>query len=444
MPTMKLTQATVERLKPPASGRVEYFDSTLPGFALRVADSGHKSWVAFYRVGGKLRRYTIGSLATYPKVEQARALAGEAFRKADQGIDLAEENKAAKIALALAPAPAVDTFRAVAELYLSRHAKKNTKASSYKETKRILDRDVTPVWGDRQIGSIARRDVNELLDAIIDRGAAVQANRTLARLRTLFNWAVDREIIDATPIARMKLPTREKTRERVLSDDEIRDFWNGCGGLGQPFGPLFRLLLLTAQRRDEVGTMEWPEIDFERKLWTIPRDKAKNDQAHEVALSDLAISILEELKKTRISTGYVFTTNIKRPVSGFSKAKLRLDTAMEKSARKARGLPVDDKPYREALGVADKDETPMQVPKWILHDLRRTATTGMANLNFPPHVVDKILNHVSGTIRGVAAVYNRASYKDERRGALDAWGRYVMHLLEPQAASNIVTLQVTA
>jgi integrase len=427
MPTIKLTQAAVERIKPPASGRVEYFDSTLPGFALRVADSGHKSWVAFYRVGGKLRRYTIGSLATYPKVEDARARAGEAFQKADRGIDLAEENKAAKIAAAAEAAPQLDTFRAVADLYLARHAKKNTKASSYKETKRILDRDVTPVWGDRQIASITRRDVNELLDAIIDRGAAVQANRTLARLRTLFNWAVDREIITATPIARMKLPTREKTRERVLSDDEIRAFWRGCDGLGQPFGPLFKLLLLTAQRRDEVGTVEWSEIDFERKLWTIPREKAKNDQAHEVALSEPALAILEELKKTSISTGYVFTTNIDRPVSGFSKAKARLDAAMERTARKAGG-------------IAEGEEAPPLVPEWILHDLRRTAATGMANLNIPPHVVDKILNHVSGTIRGVAAVYNRASYKDERRAALDAWGRFVMHLLEP-VGSNVVTLR---
>jgi integrase len=199
-------------------------------------------------------------------------------------------------------------------------------------------------------------------------------------------------------------------------------------------------LLLTAQRRDEVGTIEWSEIDFEKRLWTIPREKAKNDQAHEVALSDPAIAILKELHKTRISTGYVFTTNIDRPVSGFSKGKTRLDVAMEKSVREARKLPVEDKAYRKSLGIAKKDETPMQVPEWILHDLRRTATTGMANLNIPPHVVDKILNHVGGTIRGVAAVYNRASYKEERRGALEVWGRYVVRLIEP-AASNVHELR---
>jgi integrase len=224
------------------------------------------------------------------------------------------------------------------------------------------------------------------------------------------------------------MPTAETARDRALSDDEIRFFWAGCDKLGWPFGPMFQLLLLTAQRRDEVGGMEWSEVD--KRVWTIPRERAKNDRAHEVHLSDLALEIIDELPKISRTlpegTGsepspYLFTTNGRRPVSGFSRAKLRLDRHMVQL-------------LRADIEEAGTNPQKVEIEGWILHDLRRTAATGTARLNIAPHVVDRILNHVSGTIRGVAAVYNRHAYLEERKAALELWGGYVESLVRPTPA----------
>lgn len=435
MPTKKLTAKVLENLKPPKSGRLELWDTLIEGFGVRVTDKGSKSWFVMYRVNGptgrKQRRLRLGDAGEGGlSLGEARDAARDALRLVARNIDPAQETGSRRGAV-------VDTVTTVAADYLDQYVKKNTRPSTHKETKRIFDVDVLPAWGARPIGDITRRDVTALLNVIADRGAEVQANRTLARLKTFFRWCVDEEIVSASPIGRMKPQTRESARDRALTDDEIRWFWEGCGALGWPFGPLFRLLLATAQRRDEVGTITFPELDVDGKLWIIPREKAKNDRAHEVSLSALALDVITGLRETRDKIDelkdcpLVFTTNGKTPVSGFSRAKERLDAEMEKLARKARGLPEKDDDLRKALKIKAGDELPRYVPEWILHDLRRTAATGMARLNIAPHVVDKVLNHVSGTIRGVAAVYNRFAYTDERRAALDAWGRYVAALVQP-------------
>jgi integrase len=434
MPTTKLTQAAVEKLKVPEKGRLEYWDSQLPGFGLRISESGRKTWVALYRVGGKLVRETIGTAALIPNVAEARERARQSMQKAQAGQNPVVERRERERATIAAAEKLADNFRAVADRYVERYAKKNTKPTTWMELKRQLEVDVFPKWANRSIASITRQDVSELLDGITDRGSPVQANRTLARLKTLFKWVVDEELVASDPTARVRKMVKETARDRALSDDEIRLFWAGCDKLGWPFGPMFKLLLLTAQRRDEVGGMEWSEIEpHEKRVWTIPREKAKNDRAHEVHLSELAIEIIGELPKISRARGdgagsepgpYLFTTNGERPVSGFSKAKTRLDKHMMEILRSE---------FEEAGKDADKAE----IDGWILHDLRRTAATGMARLNIAPHVVDRILNHVSGTIRGVAAVYNRHAYLEERKTALEAWGHYIESLVRPGAA-NVV------
>lgn len=398
----------------------------LPGFGLRLSDRGRKTWFVMYRVGGKKVRETLGTLAAIEKVEAARALARASIEQAQGGINPVEQRRAAEQAAALAKQKNPDTFRAVAELYVERYAKKNTKPATWQEAERQLRVDVFPKWGERPIREITRRDVIELLDEIADRGAPVQANRTLARLRTLFNWALDREVITTSPLARMKLPTVEKARSRALTDDEIRLFWRACETLGWPFGPMYRLLLVTAQRRDEVAGMAWSELDLKQRIWIIPRQRAKNDREHEVHLSTLATEIIEGLPAIGEEPRLVFTTTGKTHASGYSKSKARLDRHMLEL-------------LREDMAAAGKDPEKAAIEEWNLHDLRRTAATGMARLNVPPHVVDKILNHVSGTIRGVAAVYNRHAYVEERKAALEAWGRYVESVVRP-AVSNVVKL----
>jgi integrase len=431
MPTKKLTDLFVERAKPPTRGRVEYFDASFPGLALRITANGGKSWCTFYRFSGRLRRFTIGS---YPAIKpaQARREAQAALERLRAGFDPAEEKRARRDDRL----PEADTFGAVAHDYLERHLAKNHAGSTYAEAKRNLEHDALPRWGRRPIASISRRDVLDLIDSIIERGAEIQANRTLARLRAMFNWAIEKHRLGASPVARMKLPTKERARDRVLDDDELRWLWTACDESDWPFGPLVKLLLLTAQRRDEVAGMEWPELDLDKRTWIIPRQKAKNDRAHEVHLSDAAIAVLHPLP--RVSTGLVFTTTGETAVSGFSRAKRRLDAKMIKARRRAFGLPEADNEYRKAIGLAAGKPLAVEIPEWNLHDLRRTAATGMARLNIPPHVVDKVLNHVSGTIRGVAAVYNRFEYLEERRAALNAWGRYLGNVVTPTPSNAVV------
>jgi integrase len=434
MPKKKLTDMFAERAKPPANGRIEYFDASFGSLALRVTASGHKSWSLFYRAGGRLRRFTLGN---YPalKPANARRAAQGVLEKVGQGIDPLADRRAQRYARS----PEQETFGALVQDYLEHYAKKNTEPSTYAETKRVLEGDDLKAWQKRPLASITRRDVIEVIDTIANR-AKVQANRTLAKLKALFNWAVEKDRIKLSPIKDMKPPNKEEARDRALSDDEIRWFWTACEAGGWPFGPLKQLELLTAQRRDEVAGMKWAEIDFQKATWSIPRPRAKNKQAHLVHLSGPALAILRSL--SRGSGELVFTTTGKTPVSGFSRAKRRFDKHMEKARRIALGLPVNDDDYRRAIGVPAGKPLPVEIAPWTEHDLRRTAATGMAGLNVKPHVVDKILNHVSGKIRGVAAVYNRFEYLEERRAALDVWGRYVDNLLNLESErSNVHALR---
>lgn len=248
-------------------------------------------------------------------------------------------------------------------------------------------------------------------------GAAVQSGKMLTRLRTFFRWALANNLITTDPTIGVRRPAKEASRDRVLSKAEIRAFWAGCGQLGYPFGAIFSLLLLTAQREAEVAGMRWPEVDLENRVWTIPRERAKSNRAHIVHLSALAAEILAGLPRLG---ELVFPTRTGRPISSFSRAKERLDALMSVDLRDTQ-------------------------PAWVLHDLRRSAATIMAEeLKAPPHVVDKILNHSSGTIRGVAAIYNRAAYLDERQAVLEAWGQYVATLIRPSPPRNVVPLRAEA
>jgi integrase len=417
MPKKKLTDLFVERVRGPAKGRIEYFDASFPGLALRVTDNDAKSWSLFYRLNGRQSRFTIGTCPPI-KPADARREAQAALDQVRAGIDPAAEKRKRQY---LRP-PEADTFGAVAEDWLERYVRPNN-PKSYAEIKRIIEREAMPKWRKRPIGSIDRRDVIDLVDEIIARGAKVMANRTLAWLRALFNWAVEKERLAVSPIGKMKKPTKEKERDRVLSDDELQWLWPAAEKIGWPFGPLTKLLLLTAQRRDEVAGMMRSRVELGNRTWTIPSPDAKNELAHDVQLSDAAISILKSLPVVADEGELIFTVTGETPVSGFSRAKRRLDQLMIAAKR-------------EALGKQKNDE----IPNWTFHDLRRTATTRMAKLGFAPHVVDKILNHSSGTIRGVAKIYNRFEYFDERRAALEAWGRYVENLVTP-APANVVRLR---
>jgi integrase len=323
-----------------------------------------------------------------------------------------------------------DTVATVAAKFLERYAKATTREATWRETERILNKEVLPRWRSRAIQEITRRDVLELLDRITDRGAPIMANRTLATVRRMFAWCVERDMLPVSPCTGVKPPGPEHCRDRVLSDDELRLVWYACDEIGWPFGPVTKMLLLTGQRRDEVAEMCWSEVNLEKKLWVIPHDRMKNDVAHEVPLSDAAASLLRNLPRIRSRPGFVFTTTGESAVGGFSRAKDRLDTAVLDLMRK-------DAITRPA------DSAKIDAPtRWTFHDLRRTCASGMARLAVNLPVIEKILNHTSGSFGGVVGIYQRHSFSDEKRAALEAWSRFVTHLISGKSAHGMTSIQI--
>lgn len=430
-----LTQIGLEKMRP-LEKRQEIPDGRCAGLYYIIQPSDARSWAVRYRIDGRPRKFTLGS-ATKLGVADARVAAQAALSLAEKGIDPAEAKQTAK-------AERDDdryVFETVLRSFFVRYAVGKNRA--WRETARLLglapapapgvDRDdvatfilasgsIAMRWKAKDIRTITPADGIEEIDRIVDRGAAIVANRTLAALRKLFAWAMnDRHLIRANPFAGMAPPSAETSRDRVLSDDEIRWFWLATAVVGSPFGPLARLLLLLGQRRDEVAGMTDAEVNGAD--WTIPKERAKNNQAHHVALGPTALATIASVPRISGKAGYLFTTTGETPVSGWSRAKDILDREMLVIAR------------REAQERGQNEE--VVIPHWTLHDLRRTAASGMARLGVAVHVVERLLNHRSGSISGIAAVYNRHDYGSERRAAVEAWDRYLTTICEDPLAANV-------
>lgn len=373
-----LNAKAIEAFKPQVK-RYEVHDLLCPGFSLRVYPTGRKVFTVKYRYGLKQRRFPLG---VYPRLSlgQAREKALEALRLVDSGIDPAARRRQLGMRV-----------EGICDDFIRQYARPRNR--SWKEAERILQREFVAVHGQRDIREIRRSDILELMDGAIERGAAYQANRIHSNLRKLFNWCVERGIVEASPVLGIKPPTREQARDRVLDDDEIRAVLSACANEPYPYRQFVPLLVATAQRRGEVSKMQWSEVDLDAKIWVISAELSKNGKPHVVPLNDFALRLLGEIPRF-LDCDLVFTTTRRAPISGFSKA-IRHIHAQSKTS------------------------------EWRFHDLRRTAASGMARAGVAPHVVEKVLNHISGTISGVAAVYNRYGYDAERRDALDKWGNFL-------------------
>lgn len=407
---MKLKAATVETLQA-TDKRQEIPDDLCTGLYLVVQPTGKKSWQVRYRHSGVHRRMTLASFPTL-SLAAARVRAREVMAAASEGRDPAEEVKAAKVPK---PEDDRDKIKTLIGQYDKRHLKG---LKSGDVVRRELDRFVVAAWGERDIHSITKRDVIDLLDGIADSGRVVTANRVRAYLNKFLNWAVERDILPLSPSTGVKPVAKEVSRDRVLTDDEIRWFWLACEAEGFPWGPLGKVLLLTGQRLNEAAQITKGEIRGE--LWHLSADRTKNGRAHDVPLSNAVQAVLGAVELIEGKPGYVFTTTGRSPVSGFFKARAHLAEAMNQLAAKERGEAVE-------------------IPRWTFHDLRRTAATGMARLGIPVRVTEAVLNHVSGTGGGIVAVYQRHDYAEEKRQALEAWGRYVLALVEGQP-DNVVQI----
>jgi len=429
-----LTAKAIEALKPGTS-RKEIPDGGLPGLYLIVQPSGAMSWAVRYRHEGKPKKMTLGVYGEAPALglAEAREEARKALRDVTEGRDPVAEKQRAIEAAKVEATPEVaeaDLVENVLDEFHRRHVQKNNRPSSIKESKRVIEKEIKPKWRGRVIQSITRRDVITLLDGFADRGAPVMANRVLALLRKFFGWCVERDILVSSPAANIRPPAKEESRDRVLTHEEIRLVWAAANKIGWPFGSMVQLLLLTGQRRDEVSAADRSEfhLDAKEPYWLIPKERAKNNTGHEVHLTPTAVDIITSLPKVDGKGNYLLSTNGDTPVSGFSRAKANLDAEMLAIAT------------QEATERDPEENAPTLAP-WRLHDLRRTVASGMASIGIGVHVIEQVLNHKSGTIRGVAAVYNRHSYSDEKRRALTAWGNYLLEIVGAEAPDNVIRLQ---
>jgi integrase len=401
MPTVKITQALAESAKLSAGQtEVTYWDASLKGFILRLrraADgSVNKAWHAYYRIGrDQQRKPKIGDAGVNAMpAAKAREIANDMLADARRGIDVVAIERVAKERTPGELGPAF-------ERYLE-YAQGRLRPRSLVEVRRHLLRDWAPVKH-IAVRDLSRVDINARLSALVSVGSAA-ANRARASLSSFYSWAIREGLCDHNPVIAARRPEPETPRSRVLSDAELVMIWNTCHGV---FGQVLRLLILTGQRRQEVGAITAQEVDLDRRTWTLPASRTKNHLQHVVPLSDQALAILWPAIADK-PQGCLFGLN---GFGGWSGSRATLDKRLQTMA------------------------------PWVLHDLRRTVTTRMADLGVQPHIIEALLNHVSGHRAGVAGIYNRSSYAAEKRQALDMWGAHVDALVAGETGANIVPLR---
>jgi integrase len=424
----RLTEAFVENVTcPPGKKDRLIFDRDLPGFGLRVGQNGSKTFIVQFNVRGGKRRMAIGAFGTVTP-DKARRHAKSLLGAVAAGQDPVAQRRAE--AAAATAKEAADKVKAAEEAYTVRtlfsnwqDAREGDRRSSYlKLATAALNRHF-PKWLDRPAASITTAEAVRELDRIKRDAGGVAANRVLSYGRAAYGWAVKRQALPSNPFAGVEAPSGEKSRDRVLAPDELGGVWRAAAGLSQPYSEFVRLLLLTLQRREEVAGMRWSELSADLMTWTIPKERSKNGRAHIVHLAPPAQAILREIPH-RKGCAFVFPAASGRPITAFSAAKRQLDLKM-------------------AAERAEAGE-PHATEGWTFHDFRRAGVTALAGMGFPPHVCDRLLNHVTGSIQGVAAVYQRQEFLAERKAALEAWAALVTRAAEGEAAAeNVVALRVT-
>ncbi len=393
-----LSAQSIRGLKVPSSGRVDYFDRHTPSLSLRITSKNVRTWTVFYRTPrGQQKRFALGH---YPAVTlaDARDLAREVQRKVSRGVDPAVEKRAARDAL---------TFGKLAQEYLTLHAKPHKR--SWKEDERQLEVDLLPKWRHRAAADITRRDIRDLLDRKVAAGSPVAANRLRSLLSKIFNFAVEREAIQHNPVIGVPKPSKESSRERVLTEDEIRRIWNACETQNPYLCGWFRLRLATGQRGGELLQMRWRDIDDASGFWTIPAEWVKNNSGHRVHLNNTARRILGDLPRQKDSL-WVFPRSL---MGDYKHVARRL---VQRS--------------RANIVVGDRPAQPGKRTRADVrgHDLRRTAASIMASGGVPRFLIGRILNHSEE--RGVTGVYDRYSYDAEKKAAMEFWDRQLSAILD--------------
>jgi integrase len=384
---MKLTKPAIAGLKMPAGkSDVIFFDDDLPGFGIRLRAGGKAVWVIQYRVGVQQRRETLGDIRKVD-LEKARKEAKARFAAVTLGSDPAADKAQAKV-------KAKRTLGAIVDEYLAFKVDK-LRPKTMHETTRYLRQSWKPLHG-VPIHKVERAEVATGLRRIATESGGVSANRAQAALSGMYTWAMREGLCEANPTIATNQQADEEPRERVLTDSELATIWNALPD--SDYGRIVKLLILTGQRREEIGGLRWSEVDSDKRLISLPKERTKNKRQHDIPLSDSAIDVLSECRHR--DSDFVFGR--RNGFGGFGVAKRALDQAI----------------------------MPALAP-WRLHDIRRTVATAMADkLGVQPHVIEAVLNHVSGHKAGVAGIYNKAVYAKEKREALTLWADYVRSIVE--------------
>ncbi len=433
MPKVTLTDRSIRR-KSPASGTLELWDMITPGLALRIHSGGRRSYCVTTRLAGtgKQIRRTIGTVDTHSLAE-AREAARAIIRDAKQGIDAASREalkEAARQMQQEAERARTDSLQATVDAYLADRGKGGgATLKSRTMVKQRFENHVLQLWGDRPLASITRADVRDLVRNIATKHP-VAANRVLSNVRRLFNWAIAQDRIDHSPAAGIEAPSVEVSRDRVLTNSELAAIWDGCDKLSAAQGATIKIMMLTGARRNEAGGLRRSEMSDDGLTWNLPASRSKNGRPHIVPLSALAREVIEGVP--RVAGGDpVFSLDGRRAVNSWSDVKTRLDRAIGEARA-------------EAAGEEKYDGGKYAIPGWTFHDLRRTLVTGMIEvLGIAPHVVEAVVNHLSGQSRaGVAGIYNRAVLLPQRREALEGWARHIQAIVSNvEPVSNVATLK---
>jgi integrase len=451
----QLTEKMVERLKIMPRAYTTW-DARQTGLGIKITPTGKRLWQLQLRYPGH-RVQTKRTLGSYPamSLQAARAKAAEWYSLVRQSIDPkeseAEKARAADAVRRAAAQAHATTFSSVAERFINEHVTKQRRGGP---TAREIRNYLVNAWGVRPVASITPRDVKELIGKL-KANAPYQARNVLGHASTLFKWAVFHDLLDVSPVASLEARwvlsgVQIGPRQRVLNELEIAAFWRAAERLGYPYGPLFKLLLLTGCRRNEAAQARWPELHPEirkairsaagapvdwsaapatAKVLTVPRERFKSDSEHCVALSDDALRIIESLP--RFTGGdYLFTmTSGIKPVNGFSNAKARLDELMLGH-------------LRAMARLRGEDPQAIKLTPFILHDLRRVARTNLAALDVADHVAEMVLGHGR---KGLQRVYDQHKYEGQIREALDRWAARLRTMVAlgrtPPAPADLVTLR---
>jgi integrase len=396
---MKLTKVNVAKITVPhgKSETIE-FDDDVPGFGLRVRVGGSATWIFQYRQGSKQRRISLGSAAAI-SAQNARERASLLHAHVRLGEDPAGqkiENRAR----------AVETLGPILQPFLV-HKKAALKPRTYEEVERHLLMHAKRLHG-LQLTAIDRRTIALLLAELAANNGPSLANSVRASLSAFFSWAMREGLADSNPIIGTNRAVTKGARDRVLTDDELRSIWDALGN--NDYSDIVRLLALTGQRRDEIGSLRWQEINLDKAVVSLPAERTKNGRPHDVPLSPPALSILKDRPRLA-GREYVFGSGANGYL-GWSNNKVALDACIVSKGA---------------------------IPAWRLHDLRRTVSTRMHDeLGIPPHIVEAVLNHISGHRAGVAGTYNRALYSKEKAVALARWGEHLTSIVSGQRSKIVV------